>query len=98
MKSEFSERIRILREEKGISQAELAKRLGVNRSIVSAYENQTRLPSIQMLSKLSYLFNVSMEYLLGINKNKTIDVSDLTTEQISALNSVIEQFKSLNKK
>ena len=98
MKSEFSERIKILREEKGISQAELAKRLGVNRSIVSAYENQTRLPSIQMLSKLSYLFNVSIEYLLGINKNKTIDVSDLTTEQISALNTVIEQFKILNKK
>ena len=40
MKAEFSERIKILREEKGISQAELAKRLGVNRSIVSAYENQ----------------------------------------------------------
>ena len=98
MKAEFSERIKILREEKGISQAELAKRLGVNRSIVSSYENQTRLPSIQMLSKLSYLFNVSIEYLLGINKNKTIDVSDLTTEQISALNTVIEQFKILNKK
>ena len=98
MKAEFSERIKILREEKGISQAELAKRLGVNRSIVSAYENQTRLPSIQMLSKLSYLFNVSIEYLLGINKNKTIDVSDLTSEQVLVLNSVIEQFKGVNKK
>ena len=97
MKAEFSERIKVLREEKGMSQVELAKRLGVHRSIVSSYENQTRLPSIQMLSKLAYFFNVSMEYLLGINKNKTIDVSDLTPEQISAINSVIEQFKLSNK-
>lgn len=97
MKAEFSERIKVLREEKGMSQVELAKRLGVHRSIVSSYENQTRLPSIQMLSSLAYFFNVSIEYLLGINKNKTIDVSDLTPEQISAINSVIEQFKLSNK-
>ena len=97
MKAEFSERIKVLREEKGMSQVELAKRLGVHRSIVSSYENQTRLPSIQMLSKLAYFFNVSMEYLLGINKNKTIDVSDLTPEQVSAINAVIEQFKLSNK-
>lgn len=98
MKAEFSERVRILREEKGMSQAELAKRLGVHRSIISAYENQTRLPSIQMLSSLAYFFNVSIEYLLGINKNKTIDVSDLTTEQVSAVNAIIEQFRLLNDK
>ena len=97
MKAEFSERIKILGEEKGMSQVELAKRLGVHRSIVSSYENQTRLPSIRMLSKLAYFFNVSMEYLLGINKNKTIDVSDLTPEQVSAINAVIEQFKLSNK-
>ena len=96
MKAEFSERLRTLREEKGISQALLARKLGVNRSIVSAYENQTRLPSLQMLSKLSYTFNVSMEYLLGINRNKTIDVSNLTAEQISVVTAVIEQFEKSN--
>ena len=96
MKADFSERLRTLREEKGISQALLARKLGVNRSIVSAYENQTRLPSLQMLSKLSYVFNVSMEYLLGINRNKTIDVSNLTAEQISVVTAVIEQFEKSN--
>lgn len=96
MKAEFSGKIRKLRENKGISQTELAKRLGVNKSIISAYENQERLPSIAMLVKLSYCFNVSMEYLLGINRNNTIDVSRLTQEQISAVNAVVEQFIKAN--
>ena len=88
MKAEFSEKIRKLRKDKGISQTMLAKRLSVNKSIISAYENQERLPSLAMLVKLSYCFNVSMEYLLGINRNNTIDVSGLTPEQILAVNSV----------
>lgn len=98
MKAEFSENLKILREEKGISQTELAKRLGVNKSLISAYENQERLPSLNVLSKLAYHFNVSMEFLLGINKNKTVDVSSLTTEQIAAVTNVINQFEIANGK
>ena len=49
--------------------------------------------SIPMLVKLSYEFNVTIEYLLGVNKNKTLDVSDLTDEQILALNGIIGQFR-----
>ena len=97
MKAEFSENIRKLRTERGLSQTELAKRLGVNKSIISAYENQERLPSLNMLAKLSYQFNVSMEYLLGVSRNKTVDVSNLTTEQISAVTAVIELFEKSNK-
>ena len=96
MKAEFSENLKKLREEKGISQTELAKRLGVNKSLISAYENMERLPSLNALAKLSYQFGVSMEMLLGIKRNKTVDVSNLTTEQISAVTSVIKQFEKDN--
>ena len=98
MKYELAENIKRLRQEKHLTQTQLANRLRVVTSIISAYENQDRLPSIDMLIKLSYEFNVTIEYLLGINKNKTIDVSDLTSEQVLAVNTVIEQFKVLNKK
>ena len=81
-----------------ISQTELASRIGVNKSLISAYENQERLPSLNALAKLSYQFNVSMELLLGLNKNKTVDVSTLTTEQISVITSVIKQFEKDNNK
>ena len=85
--------IKNLREKKGITQTQLADRLWLNKSIISAYENEQRMPSLDVLIKLSYEFNVSMEYLLGIEKNKTIDISDLTDEQISAINNLIELFR-----
>ncbi len=98
MKAEFSENLKKLREEKGMSQTELAKRIGVNKSLISAFESQNRLPSLHVLSKLSYQFGVSMEFLLGINKYQTVDVSNLTTEQISVVTSVIQQFEKDNSK
>lgn len=93
MKSELSENIKKLRHQKNLTQTQLAQRLGVALSTVASYENQDRMPSIPMLVKLSYEFNVTIEYLLGVNKNKTLDVSDLSDEQILALNSIIEQFR-----
>ena len=94
MKYELSENIKKLRHQKNLTQTQLAQRLGVALSTIASYENQDRMPSIPMLIKLSYEFNVTIEYLLGVNKNKTLDVSDLTDKQILALNSVIEQFRN----
>ncbi len=96
MKYELAENIKRLRLQKRLTQTQLGKKLGVGTSIISGYETQDRLPSISMLIKLAAEFNVTIEYLLGINKNKTIDVSDLTDEQISAINIVIEQFRNKN--
>ena len=93
MIKEFAETLKNLRTKKGLTQTQLADRLWLNKSIISAYENEQRMPSLDVLIKLSYEFNVSMEYLLGIEKNKTIDVSDLTDEQISAINNLIELFR-----
>lgn len=93
MQYELSGNIKKLRHQKNLTQSQLAKRLGVALSTVASYENQDRMPSIPMLIKLSYEFNVTIEYLLGVNKNKTLDVSDLSDEQILVLNSIIEQFK-----
>ncbi|MBQ2931887.1 MAG: helix-turn-helix transcriptional regulator [Clostridia bacterium] len=93
MIKEFAETLKNLRTKKGLTQTQLADRLWLNKSIISAYENEQRMPSLDVLIKLSYEFNVSMEYLLGIEKNKTIDISDLTDEQISAINNLIELFR-----
>lgn len=90
MIKEFAETLKVLRTKKGLTQTQLADKLWLNKSIISAYENEQRMPSLDVLIKLSYEFNVSMEYLLGIEKNKTIDVSDLSDEQISAINNLIE--------
>ena len=97
MKYELSENIKKLRIQKHLTQTELGKRIGVTTSTVASYESQDRLPSIAVLIKLAAEFNVSIEHLLGINKNKTIDVSELSNEQISAINAVVEQLKKNSK-
>lgn len=97
MKYELAENIKKLRIQKHLTQSELGKRVGVTTSTVASYETQERLPSIAVLIKLSAEFNVSIEYLLGVNKNKTIDVSELSDKQVSALNVIVEQFKEDNK-
>ena len=92
----FAENLKNLRTSKGLTQTQLAQKLWLNKSIISAYENETRTPSLEVLIKLSNEFNVSMEYLLGIEREKTVDISGLTEEQISVLSSLVELLKKEN--
>lgn len=91
---EFKTRLKELRKQKSLTQEQLAKRLWVTKSIVSAYELGTRFPSLDVLIKLAYTFNVSTDYLLGINKKRSLDVSELSEKQISVVNDIIAEFTS----
>ena len=93
----FGENLKSLRTKKGLSQTQLATKLWLNKSIISAYENEQRSPSLDVLIKLSYEFNVSMEYLLGIERDKTLDISGLNDEQVTVVNSLVELLRNENK-
>ncbi|WP_373845231.1 helix-turn-helix domain-containing protein [Clostridium sp.] len=58
-------RIRNLREEKSISQLELAKILNIGNTTLSQYESDKRIPSDTVKKKIADYFNVSTDYLLG---------------------------------
>ena len=90
----IAERIRILREAHQMTQTELAKKLGVTRSGVNAWEMGVSVPSTQYVVELALLFDVSADYLLGIEASSTINVSGLTDEQVSAVLAVIRCFKN----
>lgn len=62
---EFKENIKKLRKEYGLSQEELSKRLGIARSSVANYENGQNFPNMDILVKLSEIFNCSIDYILG---------------------------------
>lgn len=85
--------IRKLRKEFNISQVELASKLGVTKQCVSNWENDNILPSIEMLIKLAKYFNVSTDYLLGINSEKNLNVSELDDIEISHIKLIIEDLK-----
>ena len=91
------EHIRELRIQRGITQVDLAKRLGVSKSVVSSYENGVHLPPYDILIRLSALFGVSCDYLLGVSDTPYISVDGLTQKQIEALQGIAEELRQLNR-
>lgn len=87
--SKFSQRMRQLRIENGISQDELSKKMNVSRSAIGNYEQGTREPSYEFLEMLADYFNVDMEYLIGKkdikNKLKHYTALNLSDEEINVV-------------
>lgn len=62
------DRIRELREEKNISRKTLAEAIGVNTRAISYWENGVNEPKASYIYKLAQYFNVSSDYLLGLEE------------------------------
>lgn len=80
----------------GLSQKNVAEKLGVSPSIISGYETGERTPSVDALLSLSYLFNCSTDYLLGRKEEKQeslINISGLNDEQTKAIINLINSMK-----
>lgn len=91
-----AERISELREQQNMTQAELAKRLGITRSSVNAWEQGISVPSTQYIVELSALFGVSTDYLLGVRPTATLSVAGLTERDILAVAALIQHLRSKN--
>lgn len=64
----FNTRLRILRQQYGLTQSELAKQLGVSTSTIGMYEQGRREPDHKTLLIICKLFGISTDYLLGSEK------------------------------
>lgn len=95
---DFGERLRQLRKQKNLTQKQLAALIGVKNSIISFYEVGERMPSPEMVVKLASALNVSTDYLLGMNKTETMDVSGLDDNDKLLVNLLIETLRNKNKK
>lgn len=102
MKNTFAANVKNLRKEIGLTQTELAEKIFVNKSMISAYEKGKRMPSLDVLIQLSSIFNVSIDYLLGIqressnDKETTIDISGLNDKQRKIIKDLIDTFREQN--
>ncbi|MCQ2471800.1 MAG: helix-turn-helix domain-containing protein [Clostridia bacterium] len=83
-------RIRELRKANHMSQIYLSIELEVAQETISAYENGKHYPSFQSLVKMSKLFNVPIDYIMGLSDS--IGNNDLTAKE----NQIIRMFKALN--
>ena len=89
----LNEKIKSLRTALGMSQVELAKRLGVSKQCVCNWENDNILPSIELLCKLADELGVTPDFLLDYNEKKSIDVTGLSDQQIAHIRLIISDLK-----
>jgi transcriptional regulator with XRE-family HTH domain len=99
----FNERLKELRKKSGLSQSELAQKIGISKSSINMYERGEREPGLEVLEAIADFFNVDMNYLLGtsdVSQNSNIDLqflsilSTMTEEEkewlLNVIKSVIE--------
>ncbi len=84
----MGERIKALRKEYGMTQLALANALGITKGTVSTWENNSRTPGFETLSKLSDIFQRSIEYIMGKSDDATSPVRDENVMDELALSQV----------
>ena len=89
----FGAKLKSLRKGQKLTQQQLADRLGVAKSVVSYYESGDRFPSNDVLIKIAHTFHISIDYLLGLEPIRTLDVSDLSDYEISVLETVADALR-----
>ena len=90
---DFGNTLKTLRLRETMTQAQLAQKLGVTKSVISAYETGLRLPSYDVLIHISKIYNVRTDYLLGVERKQNVDLSGLTQEEVEALLNLIKAMK-----
>jgi transcriptional regulator with XRE-family HTH domain len=91
-------RLKVLRFESGLSREQIALKLNISASAYGHYESERNFPSIEILVKLSELFDCSIDYLLGRTKirkpSKVENFEDLPQEAVIEINNYINYIKN----
>lgn len=90
-----AEKIKNLRQARGWTQAEMARRLGVTRNGVNSWEQGLSAPSPASLVDLARLFSVSTDYLLGVEQLNTVDVSGLDERDVALLAELADRLRHI---
>ena len=86
--------IKELRERAGLSQAALAKKVGVTRLAVNAWEMGLSIPTTQYVAELAQLFHVSADFMLGLDNTEAIYIGGLSEEEKHILYSLLNYFQN----
>lgn len=86
----IGDKLRKLRESKGLTQKQLGELLGVSAPEVSAYENDSRRPPYEVLVGYSRIFKVSTDFILGTERQDNDHLSRLNHEHRAFINELTE--------
>ena len=77
----IADRIRYLRDKAGMTQSDLAKRLGISRSAVNSWEMSLSVPSLANILEMREIFHVSVDYILYLDDTVNVDITHLGNEE-----------------
>ena len=86
----IGERLAEIRKDYGDTQATLASRLNVSLSSVRSWEQEKSSPPHEMLVTICKLYRVSADYLLGLSRERTLDISGLTEEEAEVVAALVQ--------
>ena len=86
-------RIKLLREEKGMKQSDLAVAMAVSRQTVSNYEIETRQLDPDTIRKLCDIFDCTSDYLLGLSSQRHAQISDADAAIVAAYHAAPESVR-----
>lgn len=92
----FGEILLSLREKNGLTQNQLAQRLGIKNSTISKYEVSNTPPPALMVRKIAKEFGVSSDYLLGLEVSGNVSLHGLSSEQSEIITDLAELFRAQN--
>lgn len=83
----FAEKLKSIRKKAGLSQEQLAEKLGVSRQAVTKWETETGIPDIENMMAISALFDISIDELLSNERpaNKSqVEISEILQRKMGA--------------
>lgn len=92
----FGDKLKALRKERGLTQQQLADKMELVKGSISAYEQNTKYPSLDVLIKLCTFFQVSADYMLGLSDDMQFKMSALTDEQAQLILQLITELEQKN--
>ena len=88
-----ADRIKALREARGWTQVELARKMNMTRNGINSWEQGLFMPSPPKLVDLARLFSVSTDYLLGVENYSAVNVTGLNEEDVALLAQLAERLR-----
>ena len=92
----FGERLKALRQARGLTQEELAKRIGVTKQTISNWENGNITPALDVLITLVEFFRTTPNDMLGYQEPFTVDVSGLSSQEMAHVAAIVQDMKELH--
>ena len=93
---DFGEILQKLRKDRGLTQAQLANKINKESSIISSYEKNLQSPTFDTVRSFAAIFNVSMDYLSGMEKSTSISTVNMTKQQVQIMKDLAEAFRTKN--